>query len=319
MRPAATLLLAFLLATPAHAADSFPPPGKLIDIGGSHKIHLNCTGKGSPTVILIPGASSFSIDFALVQPAIARSVRVCGFDRASHGWSDSFGVADDAEQVVRDLRDALSKARERGPYLLVGQSLGSRFARLYYARHASDVAGIVLVDGEHEDGLFVLADGKPAPISSLSDAQFVTANPPASAPPQQVPEARLDPAYRKLPQRLQQVHLWLLMRFLDSMRSASAVDVDAFRKANHAALVTLHQIDAAEHPLGDVPLIVLSAGLNDGNLHRRLQADLARMSTNSRLIVVDDSDHEIHLFRPDVVIRAVDDVARAVRTRTRLQ
>jgi len=266
MKFASGLLIAFLGAVSAHAADCFPPPGKLIDIGGGHRIRLNCSGKGAPTVILIPGASSFSIDFALVQPALARSARVCAFDRASHGWSDSFGVADDAEQVVRDLRDVLSKARERGPYLLVGQSMGSRFARLYYARHASDVAGMVLADGEHEDGLFVLADGKPAPISSLSDAQFAAANPPASAPPQQVPEAKLDPAYRNLPEKLQQVHVWLLMRFFDNMRGASAADVDAFRKANHAALVTLHQIDAAEHPLGDVPLIVLSAGKNDSNL-----------------------------------------------------
>ena len=80
----------------------------------------------------------------------------------------------------------------------------------------------------------------------------------------------------------------------------------------------LRQIDTAEHPLGNMPLIVLSAGLNDGNLHRRLQNDFARMSTNSKLIVVEDSDHEIHLFRPDVVVRAVNDVATAFRTGARL-
>jgi pimeloyl-ACP methyl ester carboxylesterase len=315
----AAIFLALGLATVAQAADLFPPPGKLIDIGGGHKIHLNCTGKGSPTVILIPGASSFSIDFALVQPSLARANRVCSFDRAGYGWSDPFGVVDDAEQVVGDLRAVLSKADERGPYVLVGQSMGSRFARLYYARYAADVAGMVLVDGEHEDGLFVLVDGKPAAISSLSDEQFTAANPPASAPPQQVPEAKLDPAYRRLPDNLQRVHLWLLMRFFDRMRSSSAADVDAFRTANHASLVTLRQIDTAEHPLGNMPLIVLSAGLNDGNLHRRLQNDFARMSTNSKMIVVEDSDHEIHLFRPDVVLHAVDDVARASRTGARLQ
>jgi hypothetical protein len=109
------------------------------------------------------------------------------------------------------------------------------------------------------------------------------------------------------------------MRFFDAMRSASAADVEAFLKANHTALVTLHQIDAAPHPLGNVPLIVLSAGLNDGNLHKRLQNDLARMSANSKLVVVDDSDHEIHLFRPDVVVHAVNEVAQAFRTGAKLQ
>jgi len=197
--------------------------------------------------------------------------------------------------------------------------MGSRFARFYYAHHASDVSGMVLIDGEHEDGLFVGVNGRPVAISSLSDAEFAAATPPAQPPPQRVPEATIDPAYRKLPENLQQVHLSLLTRFFDAMREAPAASVDSFLKANHTALVTLHQIDAAPHPLGNLPLVVLSAGLNDGNLHRRLQSDLARMSTNSRLEVVEGSDHEIHLFRPDVVIRAIDDVARASRTKANLQ
>jgi pimeloyl-ACP methyl ester carboxylesterase len=176
MKLAAGLSVAILLTASLHAADSFPPPGKLIDIGG-HKLHLNCTGKGSPTVVLIPGASSFSIDFASVQPELARSNRVCSYDRAGYAWSDRFGVVDDAEQVVRDLRAVLTKASERRSYLLVGQSLGSRYARLYYARYASDVSGMVLIDGEHEDGLFVGVNGKPVAISSLSDAEFAAAPP----------------------------------------------------------------------------------------------------------------------------------------------
>ena len=317
MRIAAALLLASMAAA-VQAADAFPPPGKLIDVGG-HKIHLYCTGKGSPTVVLIAGAASFSIDFAVVQPALSRTHRVCAFDRAGYGWSDSFGVVDDAEQVVQNLRAALAKAREPRPYVLVGQSMGSRFARLYYIRHASDVGGMVLIDGEHEDGLFILTNGKPAAISSLSAAEYAAATPPAAAPPQPVPEPRVDPAYQRLPAKLQQEHLWLLTRFFAAMRSASAADVDAFQKASYTSLTTLHQIDAAPHPLGDIPLVVLSAGQNDSNLHRRLQADLARMSTNSRLVVIEDSGHEIHLFRPDAVIGAIDDVVRVSRTKDKFQ
>jgi pimeloyl-ACP methyl ester carboxylesterase len=319
MRFATACLVALLGAASVHAADSFRPPGRLIDVGG-HKVHLYCTGKKvSPTVVMIAGASSFSIDFALVQPVLSRTSRVCAFDRAGYAWSEPYGVLDDHEQVIRDLRAALMKAGERQGYVLVGQSMGSRFARLYYAQHPTDVAGMVLIDGEHEDGLFILANGKPAAISSLSDAEFTAATPPASAPPQRVPVARLEPAYEKLPTRLQQEHLWLMTRLFDGMRAAPAADVDAFQKKSHTSLLTLHQIDAAPHPLGDLPLIVLSAGRNDGNLHRRLQMDLARMSTNSRLVVVDDSDHEIHLSRPDVVIRAINDVTQAARTKTKLQ
>src|SRR5216683_891187 len=69
------------------AAQEYPPPGKLIDIGG-RKLHLYCTGTGSPTVILMAGGGAFSIDWALVQPKVAQNTRVCSYDRSGLAWSD---------------------------------------------------------------------------------------------------------------------------------------------------------------------------------------------------------------------------------------
>ena len=66
----------------------YAPPGRLIDIGG-RKLHLYCTGTGSPTVILIAGGGAFSIDWALVQPKVAQNTRVCSYDRSGLAWSDS--------------------------------------------------------------------------------------------------------------------------------------------------------------------------------------------------------------------------------------
>jgi hypothetical protein len=81
--------------------------------------------------------------------------------------------------------------------------------------------------------------------------------------------------------------------------------------SEHTALATLHRIDTTEaHPLNDLPLIVLSRGVDAGPLQRASQTDLARLSTRSHQIVVDDSDHEIHLFRPDIVIQAIADVQK---------
>jgi len=56
----------------------------LIDVG-DRKLHVHCTGSGSPTVVLEAGASSFAIDFALVQAEIAETNRVCSYDRAGNG------------------------------------------------------------------------------------------------------------------------------------------------------------------------------------------------------------------------------------------
>jgi hypothetical protein len=54
----------------------FPPPGQLVDIGG-YKLHINCIGHGSPTVILDAAGGNSSASWGLVQPDLARSTRVC--------------------------------------------------------------------------------------------------------------------------------------------------------------------------------------------------------------------------------------------------
>src|SRR6266853_4502242 len=45
----------------------YPPPGKLVDIGGL-RLQINCTGAGSPTVIMESGPNDSSVIWQLVQP-----------------------------------------------------------------------------------------------------------------------------------------------------------------------------------------------------------------------------------------------------------
>ena len=85
----------------------YPPPGRLIDVG-SRKLHLQCSGQGSPTVILIAGGSAFSVDWALVQPRVADGTRVCSYDRAGLAWSDPGPADETVEQTVADLHTLLS-------------------------------------------------------------------------------------------------------------------------------------------------------------------------------------------------------------------
>ena len=65
-----------------------PMPGQLIDVGG-YKMHINCTGQGSPIVILDSGLGDSYISWHKVQPQIAQFTRVCSYDRAGLGYSDS--------------------------------------------------------------------------------------------------------------------------------------------------------------------------------------------------------------------------------------
>ena len=94
-------------------ARAYPPPGQLVDVGG-HRLHLHCTGSGSPTVVLEPGQGGVSSDLAWIAPAVARDTTVCVYDRAGRGWSDATDSPQDGAQIAADLHTLLDRgARSR--------------------------------------------------------------------------------------------------------------------------------------------------------------------------------------------------------------
>src|ERR1041384_6036419 len=151
------IVTAFLLLLPLLAVaqrkekqPAYAPPGKLVDIDG-YRLHLNCTGKNGPTVVLIAGAGDFSFDWGLVQPNVSRFARVCSYDRAGLAWSDPGPTPRTMLQDAYELHELLRAAGVKAPYVLVGHSIGGLIARVYAAQYPHDVAGMVLVDPTHED------------------------------------------------------------------------------------------------------------------------------------------------------------------------
>ena len=120
--PVRSLALVLLsLAWSGQLANLPPPSGRLVDVGG-RKLHLICTGSGSPTVVFEAGASSFAIDFSLVQAEMARTIRVCSDHRIGHGWSDP--SSDKDPDTVTTLHGLLQTAGEKPPFVLAGASRG---------------------------------------------------------------------------------------------------------------------------------------------------------------------------------------------------
>lgn len=145
-----------------------PPPeseaGERVDIGG-RSLYLECTGEGSPTVVLEGGVVS---DWAAVQPEVASQTRVCSYDRPDAPQSHSDPTSDrTAQQVVDDLHALLEASGETGPYVLVGHSLGGIYVQLYAYQYPDEVAGLVLVDPTPEEftpGLIALLTSLGTPI-----------------------------------------------------------------------------------------------------------------------------------------------------------
>jgi pimeloyl-ACP methyl ester carboxylesterase len=314
-----TLFAVLCLGTPllAQQVDIGPPPGRLVDIGG-RKLHLHCTGSGSPTVILEAGASSFAIDWALVQPEIARTNRVCSYDRAGMGWSD-LAAGGPRDNVTSDLYAALKVAQEKPPYILVGASMGGIYVRLFADQYPAEVVGLVLVDPTSEERLFLFFEGKAVDVTSLTAEQRRSIIPPGPARvPRRSPQTGAP--FDHLPRELYELRIKLDTRLIASVPESVPYEVVvATAEIERARLARLKERRTAQaHPLGDRPLVVLTRGVESSPEPRGVHARLAGLSTNSRHTVVAGAGHEIHLFQPGAMLQAIRDVAEAFRSKQKL-
>lgn len=153
----AGLLLAGLIyerVAEAMFSRRYPPPGRLVDVGG-RRLHILCTGGGAgPTVVIEQGAVSPSVVWRPIQNQVAAYARVCTYDRAGYQWSDPGPPARSLTDRAADLHTLLKAAEAPGPYILVGHSYGGVISRVFAQAYPSEVAGLVLVDAPEEGVIF---------------------------------------------------------------------------------------------------------------------------------------------------------------------
>jgi pimeloyl-ACP methyl ester carboxylesterase len=326
-RPLAFVCALLLSAAPAFSDNSKPkPPGKMVDLGG-HRLHVNCTGKGSPTVVVENGLGDFSFDWVLVQSRVSAFTRICTYDRAGYAWSDSGPKPRTFAQINLELRDALSKLGERGPFILVGHSYGGPVMRTFAATYREQVAGMVLVDSAFAGERVGIGGGKtirlgasakgfaiPTPREDMKDSDQPTI---PAVPAGAAPEP-LDPLYKVLPPAEQQLQLWAQSQLPiydaeDSQRKWSEEYFAKWLATSHNGI------------LGKLPLIVLTraeGGFKDGESdvsaaqmeqeREQGQANLASLSTNSREIKI-HSGHNMELEAPNEVTAAIREMVNALR------
>lgn len=302
-----------------NASRLYPPPGRLVDIGG-RRIHIDCRGTGSPTVILESGlGSGGSVDWARVHDALARHTRTCAYDRAGIMWSDPKPGPQNAAAVADDLHATLAAAGISGPLVLVGHSIGGPYTRVYTGRYGDQVAGLVMVDASHPDQVARL---------------------------RQVVKANVDPGKVVSIVRIADALSWTgLVRLMangqmPNLPTEAGAKIGAY--TSHSIGGALSELQGFDRTMdqarivrsfGDRPLIVLTAmapytpaqlkslelspqdGARMKQVWKSLQAEMAAMSTHGSQQTVPDSGHYIQIDRPDIVIAAVDRVVDAVRAR----
>lgn len=304
----AVLVLASLgggLETVGEALDAraYPPPGQLINVG-DHTLHLSCTGTGSPTVVLEPGAGEMSSNMGWIAPAVAAQTRVCVYDRAGRGWSESAVTPQDGAQLATDLHTLLQRGNVPGPYVLAGHSFGGLYVIAYAARYPDEVAGLVLIDSTAPKSA---ASG--ASALDATSATLLTRMTAALSIPARIGLGRLygTLAFDSLPARSRD-EVRASLATAANLRSA----IDEFVQANTAMVQAGKLTD-----FGDKPLVVLTAGVGSDPAHLASQDHLATLSTNSVHRTAQGAAHEDLVAEQGpaaVSSQLILDVVTAVRT-----
>jgi pimeloyl-ACP methyl ester carboxylesterase len=250
--------------------------GQLIDVGG-FKMHISCTGTGSPTVILEPGLGEPGAMMAgWIQPAVATTTKVCIYDRPGKGFSEPAPTTQDAIANAANLHTLLARAHVEGPYVLVGHSSGGPYIKVYASKYPDQIAGMVLLDAQPSDA-FAKLPGYPTEynflrkftglfpsVARLGGMRLSYTAAVAGLPPQARSEERAD---------------WSRPSHSRSLR-------DELLELESA----LTQSQALKS-LGNKPLIVVTAVKDAHAGWMPLQAEMLTLSTNAVHRVIQDATH----------------------------
>ena len=305
-----------------------PPPGQLISID-THRLHLHCTGAGSPAVVFDAALGGSSLSWTFVQPAVAQFTTACVYDRAGFGWSDAGPMPRTAARMGEELHALLSRGGIRPPFVLVGHSYGAWTIRHFASKHPDEIAGLVFVDPAHPEdwrdpspadrerlgrgvtlcrhGVTAARLGIASLVARLASAGAVDLARGIAATVSRRTLRRQDEAIlapvTKLPLEVRPMlrWMWTQPRYFDALGSqiahvcASAAELDL------------------QPDYDSLPLVTISATAPP-EPRRRLQDALARRSRRGRHMVARDSGHWIPIDEPDTIVSAVREVVRETRS-----
>jgi len=292
----------FATAVTAHDRHTYGAPGTRYDVGG-HRLHMYCSGSGSPTVLLENGLGEVSASWARITAAVSATTRVCAYDRAGQGWSDDVASRQDADAIATDLHALLERSGEPGPYILVGHSAGGPYVMTFAAKYPGDVAGMVLLDSmspyeftdlpgfSGEQSMMRRGLGVLPSLARLGVAQIL----PVSA------WSGLDE-----PAASQVQAFAASARGMRNMRDEQSMYPNVFEQAK--ALTSL----------GAKPLVVVTAteSIKQHKEWTQLQDRLAALSSNSQHRVVDTTHEGVVDDETSYTasVQAINDVVQSVRT-----
>jgi pimeloyl-ACP methyl ester carboxylesterase len=309
---------------PDPSLNVYARPQKLVDIG-SRRLNLYCLGHGTPTVILDGGLGRSTVVWRKVHAELAKTTRVCAYDRSGYGFSDPGPLPRDTRHLADDLAVLTRVARLPPPYVLVGASLGGMIVRLYADTHLREVGGMVLVDPETEHEEKRLDPVSPGFIQRMKRGierdraclKAVEAGVPAPGS-KTASDCVLDPD-PELPSAVNDYYK-RVSSHPPFFRETLSEEEQAFGAGSD-------QIEASRRSYGALPLIVLTSTTPESpdpehpdpcfdartKVVIAMHEETARLSSRGVNRTIPGATHHIMLTAPRAVIDAVDEVVADVR------
>lgn len=287
-------------------AKTYKPVGKLYDVAG-HRMHLYVAGQGDTTVVFASGWGTPSpyADFSTLYAGLEPHVKVAVYDRFGYGFSDTTGQKRDIDTIVDEIHELLSDAGLKPPYVFVGHSLGSLETIRYAQRFPDEVKGIALIEGGSPE-YYAARDGYtiiPYAYRALRTIGALRLLYQAKGFSEWVNDQ--SNGLRLLPDNLKN-----LDRQAALLKAGNRDMTDEIRRSRSNAKIVL----SGRKPL-DIPMTVLTADyfgkLDEDKAWRDSQAALTSWSTSARQLLVPNTSHYIHAYKPDIVVQAILELADA--------
>ncbi len=298
----------------------------MIRLPSGRSIHLVCVGQGSPTVIFTAGNGFWSDTWRKIQPRIGSATKACAWDRAGFGFSDASIDAQDVLNTTNDLDETLKAAGVKGPYVMVGHSLGSSESLLYKDRHPAAVVGMVLVEPAFPDQFDIYRKETPSYARTIS-AETVTFDRKNEECVAYLRQPEADPFHAEALgcysiQPFEPISLASEIARLDRTLSRAISRAGFYRNIEADGRI----IRNPTRNYGNMPLAILMArdeipsnasdqdAMKVVGIWLKAREALAALSTNGTNMLVPGRNHFIQDENPDRVIEAINTVIAAARS-----
>ena len=123
------------------------PHGKLVNVKGKN-MHVRQMGAGEKTIVLLPGLGCPlpTVEFAPLMRELSKKYTVCVVEFFGYGHSDGTDTPRTNKNYVKEMREALSLAGLKPPYILMPYSISGVYSEYYAAKYPREVDGLILLD-----------------------------------------------------------------------------------------------------------------------------------------------------------------------------